>query len=121
MTDVNFENLVVAGGVFPQDTIIETVTVANGGMKRGTLLGKVTATGKLVESKTAASDGSQVPFAILEKDIENESGSNVDIKEVVYVSGTFNSLGVTFGTGHTESSVHDALHSRSIKIIKGVM
>lgn len=116
-----YKNLVVTGGVFPQNTAIRTIIVPSGGLKEGALLGKVTATKKFKLSVKAASDGSEKAKVILEKDIENKTGSDIEVKEVVYTSGVFNNLGVTFGTGQTLENTYDELHSNSIEIIKGVM
>lgn len=119
---VIYENLLVAGGRFSNDNgDIETVTVgANSTIKRGTVMGKITASGKYITSLNAASDGSQIAVAVLAEDAVNTTGSSVDIKAVVWKKGTFNSLGVTFGTGQTLENTKDSLHNVSIEITKGV-
>lgn len=119
---VSFENLIVAGGRFKHDGgDIETVIVpANSTVARGTLLGKITASSKYVTSLNAASDGSEVGSTILGVDAVNATGSPTDVKVVVYKTGTFNSQGVTFGTGQTLENTKDDLHKVSIEITKGV-
>ena len=113
-----YDNLIVAGGTFTHGSIIETVTVSGGaGMAKGSLLGKITATGKYVLSLPTASDGSESPSAILYDDLLEASDG--DIKAVVSTSGTFNSTGVTFGAGHTVATTKDALHVVSIDIREG--
>lgn len=42
-----------------------TILSGTGKVKRGTLLGKITATGKLIPCISSASDGSQNPYAVL--------------------------------------------------------
>ena len=119
---VSYENLIVAGGRFTHDGgDIETVTVpASSTIKRGTVMGKITASGKYVTSLLASADGSQVASSVLAEDVTNSTGSAVDIKAVIYKKGTFNSLGVTFGTGQTLANTKDSLHNVSIEITNGV-
>lgn len=119
---VTYENLIVAGGRFTNDGgDIETVTVpANSTIKRGTVMGKITASGKYVTSLSASSDGSQIATTILAEDAVNDTALPVDIKAVIYKKGTFNSLGVVFGTGQTLANTKDSLHNVSIEITLGV-
>ena len=119
---VVYENLIVAGGRFTNDGgDIETVTVpANSTIKRGTVMGKITASGKYVTSLSASSDGSQIATTILAEDAVNDTAAPVDIKAVIYKKGTFNSLGVVFGTGQTLANTKDSLHNVSIEITLGV-
>lgn len=119
---VAYENLLVAGGRFSNDGgDIETVTVgANSTIARGTVMGKITASGKYIASLNAASDGSQIAVAVLAEDAVNATGSSADVKVVMFKKGTFNSLGVTFGTGQTLANTKDDLHKVSIEITQGV-
>ena len=119
---VVYENLIVAGGRFTNDGgDIETVTVpANSTIKRGTVMGKITASGKYVTSLSASSDGSQIATTILAEDAVNDTAAPVDIKAVIYKKGTFDSLGVVFGTGQTLANTKDSLHNVSIEITLGV-
>lgn len=119
---VAYGNLLVAGGRFSHDGgDIETITVpATSTIVRGTVVGKITATGKYITSLNAAVDGSQVAVAILEEDAVNLTGAPADVQAVVYKKGTFNSLGVTFGTGQTLTNTKDDLHKVSIEITQGV-
>ena len=119
---VAYENLIVAGGRFTNDGgDIETVTVpANSTIKRGTVMGKITASGKYVTSLSASSDGSQIATTILAEDAVNDTAAPVDIKAVIYKKGTFDSLGVVFGTGQTLANTKDSLHNVSIEITLGV-
>ena len=119
---VVYENLIVAGGRFTNDGgDIETVTVpAKSTIKRGTVMGKITASGKYITSLSASSDGSQIATTILAEDAVNDTAAPVDIKAIIYKKGTFNSLGVVFGTGQTLANTKDSLHNVSIEITLGV-
>ncbi len=64
--------------------------------------------------------GSETAVAVLEKEIVNATGSVVEVKEVVWKKGTFNSLGVTFGNGQTLANTQNDLHDVSIEITQGV-
>lgn len=64
-------------------TLAQNATV----QPRGTLLGKVTATGLLIPSVKTAADGSQTPYAIL-VDQTDATGGNVNCG--IYVKGEFN-------------------------------
>lgn len=117
---VAYENL-IGKGAFTQSENIETVTVpASATIARGTVLGKITATGKYVTSLNASVDGSEVAVAVLQNEIVNDTAGAVDVAEVVFKSGTFNSTGLTFGTGQTVANTVDDLHNVSIEIITGV-
>ena len=88
------------------------ITLAGGqSLKRGALLGRVTATGKYLLSMTATGDGSQVPSAILGEDTD---AMTADVVTFAYVAGDFNTHQMTFGADHTPASVCDDLHLRSI-------
>jgi hypothetical protein len=91
------------------------VTVLSGqNLVRGTLLGRITASGKYVKSLSASSDGSQVPAAILANDTD---ASAADVGHVlIYTSGEFNERRVIFGTAHTADTTRDALRARGIHL-----
>lgn len=92
----------IAGG-FPR--IEEKVAVAGGtALKRGALLGRVTASGAYTLSLAAAEDGSEEPVAILAQDTAAD-----DTEALVYRTGEFNEAAVIYGTGHTAATVRDAL------------
>ena len=77
----NYDNLLAGGDftVLEIGTIDETVEV-----KRGTVLGRVSATNTFKICKDANTDGSNVPVAILAEDLP-ASASNKD--KYVYLSG----------------------------------
>lgn len=73
-----------AEGRFSRDTF--TVTVAGGvALPSGTVLGKITATGKLVKYSDSASDGSQAAVGVLWNPLP---GVNGDYKATVFVRAT---------------------------------
>lgn len=62
---------------------VVTIKAGAGKLETGTVLGKITATGKYVPCDLAAEDGSEVP-AVLLKDYTDASGS-ADVKAVAIV------------------------------------
>lgn len=80
---------------------------------RGTVLGRVTATGKYLESLTAAVDGSQNAVAILADDCD---ASAADALGGAYLMGEFNGDALTLGTGWTLAAVTAALRAVGIFI-----
>ena len=102
------DNLIA--GDFP--IVTDGVTIVTGEtLVRGSLLGKVTATGKYKLSLSAAVDGSQTPVAIASEAVD---ASAADVITTVYKSGEFNQNQITFGTGHTAASVKAALRALCI-------
>jgi hypothetical protein len=99
--------------LFDRDTITRVKTIASGAgvLARGSLLGKVTATGKYILSLAAASDGSEVPDLIL---LEPVDASAADVNAAVAIAGQFAIQGVTFGAGHTAASTEAVLRTKDI-------
>jgi hypothetical protein len=84
-------------------TVTEGATLISGqNLTRGAVLGRITTGGKLTLSLSASSDGSQTPCAILAEDTNASAG---DKTCTVYVTGEFNSSALTFGTGHTATTL----------------
>lgn len=102
------------GGSF--SIVRSEVTIASnaGALLRGSVLGKVTATGKYVLSASAAEDGSQTPDCILAKDVDATSGEAVG---VAYLSGEFVKDALTLGEGHTVTSILDGLRDKNIYLV----
>ncbi len=91
-------------------------TLASGQvLARGALLGRITASGKLVLSTAAATDGSQAPVAVLAHDTD---ASVADAETLFYERGDFNQAAMTFGAGHTPDSVRAGLRTLGITLIK---
>lgn len=109
-----------AAGTFTYDNLIggtvvnmvtESIVLDTGNLSRGALLGRITASGKYILSLAAASDGSEVPRAILAEDAD---ATSADKTTVAYLTGEFNTAAITFGTGHTAASVKDGLRDLGI-------
>ncbi len=81
---------------------------------RGSVLGRVTASGKLKVSLSAANDGSQTPRFIAAYDLGVLSA---DTEAQVYKAGTFRVSKLTLGTGHTAASVRAALDGTPIILV----
>lgn len=86
----------------------ETIVIAAGSGKavRGTVLGMVTATGKYRPCDASATDGSQVPSAILADQVD---ATTADAKTAGYLAGQFDGSLVVLGPGWTLQQVADAL------------
>lgn len=106
---LNYDNL-LAGGDF---TVLEVGTVDEAGeVKRGTVLGRVSATNTFKICKDANDDGSNKPVAILAEDLP-AGASNKD--KYVYLSGNFNKSAVIFDAGvANKNKAKIELHSNSI-------
>lgn len=103
----SYDNLIVG-----EDTITDGgVLIAGQNLSRGALLGKITASGKLTLSLSASTDGSEVPYAILNGDVD---ATSADTRCPIILSGEVNVKSVTFGTGHTEASTKDGLRNLGI-------
>ena len=87
--------------------------VAGQNLKRGALLGKITASGKYALSASGASDGSQLPAIVLAEDTD---ASGADKVTVAYFGGVFDENAITYGAGHTKSSVREALRDVGVKL-----
>lgn len=97
--------------------VTDIVIVDTGVLTRGTLLGKITATGKYIKCDSAAVDGSQAPLAILAEDVDATAG---DVNADVYLSGAFNEAAVTFGGTDTAATHRAALRDLNIYLKKAV-
>lgn len=109
----NYDNL-LAGGDF---TVLEIGTVDEAGeVKRGTVLGRVSATKNFKICKDANSDGSEKPVAILAEDLP-AGAQNKD--KYIYLAGNFNSSAVIFDEGVADKEqAKIELHGNSIFLRK---
>lgn len=97
------------------DLIAESITLISGqNCLRGTVLGKITSGGKYNKSLSAASDGSQTPFAILAEDCDASGGDKVTL---AYFRGDFRADKLILGTAHTLASIKQGLRDKNIEII----
>lgn len=98
-------------GDFPIRTALVTIASGQAALKRGTLLGKISATSKCIVSLSAAADGSQAPYAVL---AEDTAAAGADLTALVYLTGDMKASEMTFGAGHSAASTKDALRNLSI-------
>lgn len=99
--------------------VSDIVTIGqSASLKRGAVLGKITTGGKYILSASAASDGSQTPYAILAEDVDATSADVTNV--AVYIKGEFNENALSFGTGHTASSVKASLRDAGIYVKSAV-
>ncbi len=98
-------------GEFPRVSMLATIT--GGKFERGTVLGKITASGKCTGCTSAATDGSKDVYGILAETVD---ASTEDKQAVVYLSGEFNSAALSVGEGYTVAGLADALRAKSIFI-----
>lgn len=96
-------------GDFPR--VARLVTVTGGNYIRGTVLGKITASGKYCTAVSSKTDGTQTPFCIL---AENVNAGTEDKQAVVYFTGEFNSASLTFDSSFTVATITEKLHEKSI-------
>jgi len=104
-------------GRFPLVTDTVTIVSGSGVVKRGTVLGKITASGKFTTCLNAASDGSQTPSVILADTVD---ATSADVSAGVYLAGEFNTNAMTFGTGTTIANSKDTLRDSNIYLKSAV-
>lgn len=107
---VSYDNLV--GG--PEVEILTTGVVLASGqgiVRRGTVIGKITASGKGKKTDKASSDGSQVGRYVLDQDVDTTSG---DVMAVCYKTGLFNRNALIFGGTSTAADHEDELRNAGI-------
>lgn len=93
----------------------DSITLISGqNLTRGTVLGKITASGKYNKSLSAAADGSQTPVAVLAEDCDASGGDKVTL---AYARGDFRADKLILGTAHTLASIRDGLRAKGIWII----
>ena len=103
----------LVAGTYPIVTRNE-VLVSGQNLLRGALLGRITASGKMTLSTSGASDGSQVPVAILVDDVNASGGDQVC---GTYIAGEFNEAALTYGASHTAASVRATLRDANIYLV----
>ncbi|HSQ97100.1 MAG TPA: head decoration protein [Rickettsiales bacterium] len=86
-----------------QDTIVVPAATT---FEKGILLGEITASGKLTKFSASATDGSQVPVAVLNRDITNSDTENsADIIASVIILGILNENKIVFDDGVTLDTI----------------
>ena len=120
MTDLgSFSHDNLFAGDFPKKTAPVTILTGNN-LVKGTLLGKITASGKYVACNSGLSNGAEVPEAVLAGDVDASGG---DVPGIGYLTGDFNSNAMTVAVlpSIDTLSVHtSALRNKSIFITNPV-
>lgn len=95
--------------------VTDNVTIASGAgvVVRGSVLGKITASGKYIVSATAAVDGSQNPVAILADTVDATAADHV---AGVYIQAEVNGNALTLGAGWTVTTIKAALQPLSLYV-----
>lgn len=110
------DNLVV--GCQADDIVTDSATILTGqALTRGSVLGKITASGKLKLADKAAVDGSAVPFGILTEDTDTATVAG-DKNAVVYLAGSFNQDKLVFAAGTVSADLKDSARGNGMYFIK---
>jgi hypothetical protein len=107
----NLDNLIA--GDF--DIVTDEVTVVSGAgvLARGTVLGKITASGKYKIVNSANVDGSQTPVCVLAQAVD---ATAADVVTSVYLTGEYSSNALVFGGTDTATTHKAALRLLNIFI-----
>lgn len=99
--------------------VTRNITIASGeNLKRGAVLGAITASDKYVLSLAAAEDGSQAPALVLAHDCD---ASGADRVAAAYASAAFDSTKLILGAGHTAATVEKAFRTASAPLYVRVL
>ncbi|MGE4536319.1 MAG: head decoration protein [Desulfovibrio sp.] len=96
-------------------TAAGTIASGAGALVRGTVLGKITASGKYLKAIGTAEDGSQTPDAILAEDAD---ATSADALSVVYLSGQFAESALTLDASLTLDGIRDGLRDKNIYLTR---
>lgn len=91
--------------------VTDSGTITGGTFLRGTVLGKITASGKYTNSVKTATDGSQNPVAIL---VDNVDASTTDQNGGLYLMGEFNQNRIVYDNTWTVADLKSALRPLAI-------
>lgn len=127
-TDTPYFSNVVKAELMPEVSFCRGVVVVNdtaATLKVGTVLGKVTATGKYKVAVQTASDGSNVPDAIVIREtiVPGSTDTNVVVllNGPAAVSKSALILDATYNTDAELAAVYDALWAKQIKALDTVV
>lgn len=96
----------------PLQVVTDPGIIAKAGiLKRGTILGMVTASGEYTLSKKDATDGSETPSAILVDDVNTTEGS---VNGGLYLMGEFNQNRIIHDATWTAAELKAAMRQFSI-------
>ncbi|MBD9621883.1 head decoration protein [Ensifer sp. ENS06] len=86
--------------------VTRNVTIASGqNLKRGAVIGNITASDKYILSASAAADGSQTPGLVLAIDCDASAG---DVVAAAYAGAGLDASKLILGAGHTAATVEAA-------------
>lgn len=91
--------------------VTDSGTITGGTFLRGTVLGKITTSGKYTKSVKTATDGSQNPVAIL---VDNVDASSADQNGGLYLMGEFNQNRIVYDNTWTVADLKSALRPLAI-------
>jgi len=86
------------------DLVTNSLTITTGALAALTVLGQVTTTGEYIQSVQTATDGSQVPVAILTEAVDASGGA---VSAPAYVGGVFDPAKLVWDASFTD--VHKAV------------
>ncbi len=119
MTNLTITNNATSGisiwnTVFEDDTLVATGAVT---WLKGTLLGRITASGKLTAYESGNADGSEIPIAILFEEVVFAGAG--DLADRVLISGRVRRADlVAFGVGALTQPEVDALRDFTMVALK---
>lgn len=111
----------IAGQDFP--ILSKTITIAKGQgiLKRGTVLGIITASGFAKKVDSTQTDGTQTAKYILAGDVDTgDSSATSDVGAEVYETGLFNSKALIFGGTDTVNKHEDNLRMLGIYLKENI-
>lgn len=97
--------------------VTDNITLAAGNLRRGAVLGIVTASGNCVLSVKNAADGSQNPVAILADDADASGGP---VQAGAYIAGEFNAGALIFDASWQVAALKTALRPQGIYVKNAV-
>ena len=95
-----------------QPTFMPYTILGGQTLRVGSVLGRVTASGKLKLTASAAGDGSEVPEFVLAEPIATyaaDGTTSLDMVFAVATSGSVNETALFYGAGHTAAAIREAL------------
>lgn len=109
---VTYDNLFV-GDQHTEEVQVKSVNLQSGQgiLKRGTVVGIITASGLAIKVDSTYVDGSQTADAILTDDVDTTAGNTVT---TAYVAGTFNRKALIFGGTDTAAKHETRLRELGI-------
>lgn len=97
-----------------QPTFMPYTILGGQTLKVGSVLGRITASGKLKLTASAAGDGSEVPLFVLQEPLATfaaDGSTPADMVMAVATSGSVNETALVYGAGHTASTIREALRA----------